>query len=221
MFILGSTVRFEEHCLFWGANGIVKRLLFILGSTVHFGERCSFSGASFILGSTVYFGDVINKTWPQKSIKWHQFKTWPQKLIKWHQNDQCSPKWTALPKMNSASKMKSAPQNEQCSPKRTEASLLYHWLPKTNSTPQNDMNVWRKKLKKMAVFATETWTKLAKKNLWLGICVEKGFWAKKSAQLVIPVCSTFQNDSHPPIEGHHPVLHFTTQIKKKYCTAMC
>ena len=25
------------------------------------------------------------KTWPQKLIKWHQFKTWPQKLIKWHQ----------------------------------------------------------------------------------------------------------------------------------------
>ena len=126
-----------------------------------------------------------------------------------------APKWPVLPKMNGA------PQNEQCSPKRTEASLLYHWLPKTNSTPQNDMNVWRKKLKKMAVFATETWTKLAKKNLWLGICVEKGFWAKKSAQLVIPVCSTFQNDSHPPIEGHHPLLYFTTQIKKKYCTAMC
>ena len=25
------------------------------------------------------------KTWPQKLIKWHQFKTWPQKLIKWYQ----------------------------------------------------------------------------------------------------------------------------------------
>ena len=30
-------------------------------------------------------GHAINKTWPQKSIKWHQFKTWPQKLIKRHQ----------------------------------------------------------------------------------------------------------------------------------------
>ena len=29
--------------------------------------------------------DVINKTWPQKLIKWHQIKTWHQKLIKWHQ----------------------------------------------------------------------------------------------------------------------------------------
>ena len=24
---------------------------------------------------------VINKTWPQKLIKRHQFKTWPQRLI--------------------------------------------------------------------------------------------------------------------------------------------
>ena len=59
------------------------------------------------------------------------------------------------------------------------------------------------------------------KKLWLDIYVEKRVWAKKSAKLVIPVCSTFQNDLHPPIGGHHPVLYFTTQIKKKYCTAMC
>ena len=60
-----------------------------------------------------------------------------------------------------------------------------------------------------------------KKKLWLDIYVEKGFWAKESAQLVIPVRSTFQNDLHPPIGGHHPVLYFTTHVKKKYCTAMC
>ena len=59
------------------------------------------------------------------------------------------------------------------------------------------------------------------KKLWLDIYVEKGVWAKKSAQLVIPVRSTFQNDSHPPIGGPHSVLYFTNQIKKKYCTAMC
>ena len=35
-----------------------------------------------------------------------------------------------------------------------------------------------------------------KKKLWLDIYVEKGFWAKESAQLVIPVRSTFQNDLH-------------------------
>ena len=29
--------------------------------------------------------DVINKTWPQILISWHQFKTWPQNLISWHQ----------------------------------------------------------------------------------------------------------------------------------------
>ena len=53
------------------------------------------------------------------------------------------------------------------------------------------------------------------KKLWLDIYVEKGFWAKKSAQLVIPVRSTFQNDLHPSIGGPHPVLYFTTQIKKE------
>ena len=52
------------------------------------------------------------------------------------------------------------------------------------------------------------------KKLWLDIYVEKGVWAKKSAQLVIPVRSTFQNDSHPPIGGPHLVLYFTNQIKK-------
>ena len=55
----------------------------------------------------------------------------------------------------------------------------------------------------------------------IDIYVGKVFWAKKSAQLVIPVRSTFQNDLHPPIGGHHPVLYFTTHVKKKYCTAMC
>ena len=35
------------------------------------------------------------------------------------------------------------------------------------------------------------------------------------AQLVIPVHSTFQNDLHPPIGGHHPVLYITTHIKKE------
>ena len=29
--------------------------------------------------------DIINKTWPQILISWHQFKTWPQILISWHQ----------------------------------------------------------------------------------------------------------------------------------------
>ena len=48
-----------------------------------------------------------------------------------------------------------------------------------------------------------------------------GFWAEKMAQLVIPVRSTFQNDLHLPIGGPHPVLYFTTQTTKKYCTAMC
>ena len=46
------------------------------------------------------------------------------------------------------------------------------------------------------------------KKLWLDIYVEKGFWAKESAQLVIPVRSTFQNDLHPPIGGPHRQLDF-------------
>ena len=33
--------------------------------------------------------------------------------------------------------------------------------------------------------------------------VGKVFWEKKSAQLVIPTRSTFQNDLHPPIGGPH------------------
>ena len=37
------------------------------------------------------------------------------------------------------------------------------------------------------------------------------FERKKSAQLVIPVRSTFQNDFQKPVGGPHPVLYFTTQ----------
>ena len=36
----------------------------------------------------------------------------------------------------------------------------------------------------------------------------KVFWAKKSAQLVIPVRSTFKNNLHPPIRGPHRQLDF-------------
>ena len=46
------------------------------------------------------------------------------------------------------------------------------------------------------------------KKLRLDIYVEKGFSAKESAQLVIPVHSTFQNDLHPPIGGPHRQLDF-------------
>ena len=46
------------------------------------------------------------------------------------------------------------------------------------------------------------------KKLWLDIYVEKGVWAKKSAQLVIPVRSTLHNVLHPPIWGHHRQLDF-------------
>ena len=49
----------------------------------------------------------------------------------------------------------------------------------------------------------------------------RDFSNKKFAQLVISVRSTFQNDLHPPIGGPHPLLYFTTQTTKKYCTAMC
>ena len=34
--------------------------------------------------------------------------------------------------------------------------------------------------------------------------VEKVFQERKLAKLIIPVCSTFQGDLHPPIGGHHP-----------------
>ena len=49
----------------------------------------------------------------------------------------------------------------------------------------------------------------------------RDFSEKKLAQLVISVRSTFQNDLYLLIGGSHPVLYFTTQTTKKYCTAMC
>ena len=98
--------------------------------------------------------------------------------------------------MNSASKMKSAPQNEHdnkmkivkhdycipflllnkwdrvkmnSAPQKEQKPLYYtigspkrKVLPKTNGAPQYE-HLKKKNLKKMAVFATETLTKLAKK----------------------------------------------------------
>ena len=91
-------------------------------------------------------------------------------------------------------------------------------LPQTSAPPNEHMkNVFRK-WPFSHQKCDQNWPK---KKLWLDIYVEKRVWAKKSAKLVIPVRSTFQNDSHPPIGGPHPVLYFTTQIKKEYCTAMC
>ena len=102
-----------------------------------------------------------------------------------------------------------APLNER-SPKRA--------LPQTGAPP----NEHKKNALENGRFRTQKVNKIdPQKKLWLDIYVEKRVWAKKSAKLVIPVRSTFQNDSHPPIGGPHPVLYFTTQIKKKYRTAMC
>ena len=104
------------------------------------------------------------------------------------------------------------------SPKSAEA-LFYQWLPQMRAAPPN---LFLKKAHRKWPFSYPKHEENGpKKKLWLDIYVEKGFWAKESAQLVIPVRSTFQNDLHPPIGGPHPVLYFTTQIKKKYCTAMC
>ena len=91
-------------------------------------------------------------------------------------------------------------------------------LPQTSAPPNEHMkNVFRK-WPFSHQKCDQNWPQ---KKLWLDIYVEKRVWAKKSAKLVIPVRSTFQNDLHPPIGGHHPVLYFTTHVKKKYCTAMC
>ena len=96
------------------------------------------------------------------------------------------------------------------SPKRT--------LPQKRAPPNEHMkNVFRK-WPFSHQKCDQNWPR---KKLWLDIYVEKRVWAKKSAKLAIPVRSTFQNDLHPPIGGPHPVLYFTNQIKKKYCTAMC
>ena len=104
------------------------------------------------------------------------------------------------------------------SPKSAEA-LFYQWLPQMRAAPPNLF--LKKAQRKWPFLHPKHEQNGSRKKLWLDIYVEKGFWAKKSAQLVIPVRSTFQNDLHPPIGGHHPVLYFTTHIKKKYCTAMC
>ena len=51
----------------------------------------------------------------------------------------------------------------------------------------------------MVVFAPKS-EKIGQKNYYeIDKYVGKVFWAKKSAQLVIPVHSTFKNDLHPPI----------------------
>ena len=118
--------------------------MFILGSTVHFGEHCSYWGANGIVKSLLFMNSAPQNE--QRSQKW----TVLSKMNSAPQNERCSPKWKVLPKMNrSLFTIPLAPQNKQCSSKRTV-------LPK--------MNIWRNKLKKMAVFATKTWAKVAKKN---------------------------------------------------------
>ena len=84
-------------------------------------------------------------------------------------------------------------------------------LPQTSAPPNEHMkNVFRK----WPFSHPKCDQNRPQKKLWLDIYVEKRVWAKKSAQLIIPSCSTFHNDLHPPIGGHHPVLYFTTQTTK-------
>ena len=92
-----------------------------------------------------------------------------------------------------------------------------------NAPPNERSPKWtyEKCLYKMAVFAPKMWSKLTPKKIVIRYLYWEAGLGEKSAKLVIPVRSTFQNDLHPPIGGPHPVLYFTTQIKKKYCTAMC
>ena len=82
-----------------------------------------------------------------------------------------APKWTVLPKMNSA------PQNEQCSQKWTEAPLLYHWLPKTNGATQYE-HLKKKNLRKWPFSLQKREQNLPKKIVirylyWEGILGEK------------------------------------------------
>ena len=68
------------------------------------------------------------------------------------------------------------------------------------------MNIWKKPLENGS-FRTQNVNKIGQKNYCeIDKYVGKVFWAKKSAQLVIPVRSTFKNDSHPPIVGPHRQL---------------
>ena len=68
------------------------------------------------------------------------------------------------------------------------------------------MNIWKKPLENGS-FCTQNANKIGQKNYCeIDKYVSKVFWAKKSAQLVIPVRSTFKNDLHPPIGGPHRQL---------------
>ena len=153
-----------------------------------------------ILEGAMDWNDQLRWFFQPKSLLNTNFQSqWYSKEASVHFGERCS-FWRALFILGSAVHF-----GEHCS--WTKASLLYHWLPNTNSAPQNERcsPIWtfEKKTLKMAVFATEMLTKLAKRNLWLDRCIQKVFLAKKSAWLVIPVRSTFHGDSHPPIGGHH------------------
>ena len=77
------------------------------------------------------------------------------------------------------------------------------------TAPQNEH---MKKPLENGSFLTQIVNKIGqKKHCEIDRYFGKVFWAKKSAQLVIPVRSTFKNDLHPPIGGPHPVPYFTTR----------
>ena len=68
------------------------------------------------------------------------------------------------------------------------------------------MNIWKIPLEN-GRFRTQNMNKIGQKSYCeIDQYVGKVFWAKKSAQLVIPVRSTFKNDLHPPIGGPHRQL---------------
>ena len=95
-------------------------------------------------------------------------------------NEQRSTKWIVLPQMNSA------PPNKHCSPK---------WI-------------FGESFIENGRFRTQNMRVIGQKKLWSDRCIEKVFRAKKLAQLVIPVRSTFQSDLHTPLGDPHRQLDF-------------
>ena len=161
--------------------------------------------------------------------------TWAQKIVGWIILDFTPPKKVQSSKHQSPSggfqKLRGVPPQfwKSGGPNLIKKYLRQHcWRPSgTNEIPPHFWKTPRifgkapKTLKNGPQKATKSENRSPPKKAFPRIDMDTCFLQKTASKLVKFGLGSSISDLHHPIGGHHPVLYFSTQITKKYSTAMC
>ena len=106
----------------------------------------------------------------------------------------------------------------QCT--KWSTTIKYHQIPLNTIDSTNSEK--RHSPKKRSFWLPKKWKFGPQKKVFPRIHLDMYILQKKNrSNLVYLGLWSLISNLQPPIGGHHPVLYFTTQITKKYSTAMC